>query len=69
MFVTPYIGESGGERNTFAISLKEQGKLVKEVQGRPVLVGKGIAVDSLLVARLDKGKIIEVWIKGSVTIS
>ena len=43
--------------------------MVKELPGMPVPVGKDIAVDALLVARLEKEKIVEVWIKGGVTIS
>jgi predicted ester cyclase len=58
-----------GEGNTFVLSLKEKGKVVKELPGMPTSAGKEIAVDALLVARLDKEKIVEVWIKGGVTIS
>ena len=49
-----------GEANVFILSLKEQGKIVKEMPGMPIPVGKEVAVDALLVARLEKRKISEV---------
>ena len=58
-----------GEANVFILSLKEQGKIVKEMPGMPIPVGKEVAVDALLVARLEKRKISEVWIRGNVTIT
>jgi predicted ester cyclase len=58
-----------GESNIFVLSLKEQGKIIKEMPGLPYPVGKDITVDAILVARLDKEKIIEAWIKGSRTLT
>ena len=58
-----------GDGDTFVISLKEKGKVEKELPGMPVPVGKNIAVDALLVARLEREKVVEVWIKGNVTIT
>jgi predicted ester cyclase len=49
-----------GDGNVFVLSLMERGKIVKEMPGMPIPVGKDISVDALLVSRLDKGKIIEV---------
>ena len=58
-----------GDGDTFVISLKEKGKVEKELPGMPVPVGKDIAVDALLVVRLEREKVVEVWIKGNVTIT
>jgi len=58
-----------GEGNLFALSLKSHLKLISEIPGYPLPVGKKIATDVLFVLRVKKDKLIEAWANGSYTIS
>ena len=57
-----------GEGNLFALSYKASGRITGEMPGFPLPVGKDMFNDDLFVVRLNKGKIVEVWINGSMAI-
>ena len=58
-----------GDGNVFALSLKSSGRYVSEIPMRPIPVGKNFSDDAVFVYRLNKNKIVEVWIHGSSTYS
>ena len=58
-----------GEGKLFALSLKTNARVTGEKQREPVSVGKNISGDYLVICRVKKGKVIEGWANGNVTIS
>ena len=58
-----------GDGNVFALSLKSSGHYVGEMPGRQLPVGKDFSGDYLFVYRLNKNRIVEVWINGSEVIT
>lgn len=57
-----------GEGNIFALSRKASGKIVGEIPGFKLPIGKEYIGDSIMVFRLENEKIVEVWENGSLTI-
>jgi predicted ester cyclase len=58
-----------GDGNVFALSLKSSGRYVNEIPTRPLPIGKHFSDDYLFFYRLDKNRIVEVWINGSTEFS
>lgn len=58
-----------GDGNVFALSLKSSGRYVSEIPTRPIPFGKYFSDDYLFVYRLNKNRIVEVWINGSTKIT
>jgi predicted ester cyclase len=58
-----------GEGNLFALSYKLRGIFTGEIPGMPIPKGKEFTTDPLLLYRLKKGKIAEVWMNGSITVA
>jgi hypothetical protein len=57
-----------GEGNLLALSQRGTYKLLKEFPGSTIPVGKTISSDAIFLLRLNNGKVVEVWEKGSTTI-
>ena len=57
-----------GESNLLALSQRGTYKLLKEFPGSTIPVGKTISSDAIFLLRLNNGKVVEVWEKGSTTI-
>jgi predicted ester cyclase len=58
-----------GDGNVFALSLKSSGCYISEIPTRPIPVGKNFSDDYLFVYRLNRNRIVEVWINGSTKFS
>ena len=58
-----------GEGNLFALSYKSRSKVTGEIPGYPLPIGKVISSDNIFLFRLENGKIVEAWEKGSTTVS
>ena len=56
-----------GEGSHFVISYKARGTLTGTAPGYPAPTGKEVTLDYLYVFRVNEGKIIEAWYKGSTT--
>lgn len=57
-----------GEGNLFALSYKATGQFTGQVPGLPPTVGKNFINNFLFLLRLNKGKVVEVWANGNMTI-
>jgi ketosteroid isomerase-like protein len=57
-----------GEGHIFALSRKASGKIIGEIPGYKMPIGKEYIADSIMVFRLEKGKIVEGWENGSIAI-
>ena len=58
-----------GDGNLFACTYKSSSRLVAEIPGLPIPVGKTINADSLMVMRLQNEKVVEVWSHATMALS
>ena len=56
-----------GDGNVFSLSYKSRGLFTGEIPGMPPPTGKEVTSDYLFVFRLENGKIVEAWARGSTT--
>ena len=56
-----------GEGNLFAVSYGARAMFTGELSGRPPPTGKEVTINEMVLCRLEKGKIVEVWMAGSFT--
>jgi len=56
-----------GEGNLFAVSYKARGTLTGQAPGYPPPTGKEVTLDYLYIFRVNEGRIIEAWYKGTST--
>ena len=56
-----------GDGNVFSLSYKSRGLFTGEIPGMPPPTGKEVTNDYLFVFRLENGKIVEAWARGSTT--
>jgi predicted ester cyclase len=56
-----------GEGNLFAVSYHARAMFTGELPGLPPPTGKEVTFDEVVLCRLEKGKIVEVWMAGSST--